>query len=171
MRGVLIWGYYDTLPDPVGFLNWLVAVLESGRRVLFLSVPDLLVNPRPGSAEVALAQRVWQLFGLRPEGRYVQTTYDTRVVSHDSAMVEFERRLEGQLPPYPVMVPVGGGAGAEFFDRGGGGNPGAHQRAGGGDPQGRLCGLGTGAVPRLGNRIQPVAHRSVCLLSLGPGYR
>ena len=97
-RGVLVWLETDRIPGVAAYWTWIRDQAQAGRRVVLFNGP----GPRTDAASkqvlpyttvnVALAA-----LGLRLGPAYSMNPADVTLVRRDSSMVEFERRLNGEL--------------------------------------------------------------------------
>jgi len=106
LRGIITWFTRDSMPDPVGYLGWATAAVESGLRLVVMNDlgawGDLEGRPAPEAA----MDRLFGALGLRCGERYVDVTYRCRVAVLDREVMEFERPLSPVLPAFEFYEAV-----------------------------------------------------------------
>ncbi len=92
VRGVLSWfERVDAVPHPEEYCRWLVHQMEKGRRVVILGDPGVFKDSRRMMSPPCL--EVFRTLGLEYQGQSSDNAYFFEIVSKDSTMVEFERKL------------------------------------------------------------------------------
>ncbi|OSM04923.1 hypothetical protein MAIT1_03032 [Magnetofaba australis IT-1] len=104
VRGLLYWTYSDYGHPAAEFLPWINKLLDRKIRVVLLSVPPALNAENLAPDLSALADNFWRRFGVRPSGKWVRITYDMTLTRNTPHMLDFERRMEGVLPPYDAAM-------------------------------------------------------------------
>ena len=101
LRGVLTWLYFDgAMEDPEAFLLWAETLIDRGNR--FVVLGELGAERDRGGRVVPRDKinRFLSKLGLRDERSRALVTYDSRIIQKTPEIVEFERSLDGVLPPY-----------------------------------------------------------------------
>ncbi|MFO1523841.1 MAG: hypothetical protein U1G05_17800 [Kiritimatiellia bacterium] len=111
VRGVLIW--FDQgrcSAGPEALLAWCEGVAATGRKLVVIG--DLPLETALGCAPVGKDRlvRFWSALGLRWADNSVDITYDVEVLHKSPALVEFERPLPPDLPPFAITRAIGDGA-------------------------------------------------------------
>jgi hypothetical protein len=108
VRGILTWFNSDAMADPLGFLKWCGDAVDAGKK--FVVIGDLSIDRDFKNRLTPLvdSNRFWAKLGLQSTDIWVGTTYDWKVTSKDSSMVEFERRLPRALPSFIGMKRLDG---------------------------------------------------------------
>ncbi|MBB4286529.1 polysaccharide deacetylase family protein [Roseospira goensis] len=107
VRAVLTWLRGETLPDAAALLRWAVAMQARGVR--FVVLGDLPFTEALNTPEThALAARFLATLGVRAEDRWIAATYGVTFPVREPWMMDYERRIGGILPGYPVVRPAGG---------------------------------------------------------------
>ncbi len=88
-RGVLIWFRGKRVKRPERYLEWLLRQVTAGRRVVALEGFGGTQNARGTPTSLATIERVYAALGLAYRGKHTDDPDRIRVVSKDSAMVEF----------------------------------------------------------------------------------
>ncbi|MCB1734598.1 MAG: hypothetical protein H6981_08630 [Gammaproteobacteria bacterium] len=102
VRGVMLWLEQSHVPNATALLNWLIAQMEAGRKVLIMGPHAFLYDALSGPVEPSLAARFWKTLGLAVGDLWVADTFDSKF-AYDPRLVGFERPIEGVLPPYQEM--------------------------------------------------------------------
>lgn len=104
VRGVLVWFYGDTMPNPVEFIEWSQRLIDGGRKLVMLGglgmSNDRLGRPTPVAATNALLARI----GLRFDERHVEFTQDVSVVAKDHDLFDFEAPLPRRFPAFDRIL-------------------------------------------------------------------
>ncbi|MFO1523144.1 MAG: hypothetical protein U1G05_14095, partial [Kiritimatiellia bacterium] len=103
VRGALVWFDQARCPvNPEDLLAWCEGMVAAGRKLVVIGDLPLEVGPdRPAPAKDRLA-RFWHVLGLEWADNSVDITYDVEVLRKSPAMVEFERPLPPDLPPFAI---------------------------------------------------------------------
>lgn len=104
VRGILIWVYWDSMPDPNAFLQWMIEQMQAGQRVVIMG-SHAFENVRTEGAPEAdpeLINRFWKTFGLSSTSEWVSVTYDIKLGVTSPEMTSFERPLNGALPAFQL---------------------------------------------------------------------
>jgi hypothetical protein len=107
VRGAVLASEADHMPDPIRFLDWAGALIDSGRRVALIGVAPFMRAADGKYVPRETVNRFLGKLGLRHGGEYVGLTYDSEVARKDSRMVEYERILGPTLPSYEHIRSVG----------------------------------------------------------------
>ncbi|WP_431859075.1 polysaccharide deacetylase family protein [Azospirillum sp.] len=108
LRGVVTWFASEPFEDPAAYVAWLGTLTERGVRVAVLGQYGVRAARGGKAMPMALVNRFLRVFGLFDDEGYSDLTYRSRPVVQDSALVGFERRLDGVLPGYPRLRLVDG---------------------------------------------------------------
>ena len=106
VRGVLTWFYSNAMPNPEAFLSWAGAVVDAGKRFVILGLVGVDEDLQNRLTPLMSINRFLAKLGLRNESDWHHIIYDLETVFKDSRMVEFERRLDGVLPPYEEVKTI-----------------------------------------------------------------
>ncbi len=103
---VVSWLEADTVPDARAAFGFVDAATANGLRFVQIGDPAFL-RSRDGRTVVPTgdANRVFARAGFRLGEDFVRLTFDVEVLKKESALVEYERPLDRQLPPFPVWRP------------------------------------------------------------------
>lgn len=102
--GVLTWFESGArMKDPLTYLQWASAVVQSGKKYVILGDPGFIENTEGVPTPLEAMNRFFKTLGLRMEGSWIDVTYDVNVLTQDKAMTGFERRYEGVMAPYHTI--------------------------------------------------------------------
>jgi len=103
VRGVITWFQSNAMVDPLGFLKWADSVFASGKKFVVIGELSASRDFKNRITPLSTIDRFWEKLGLRSEEEWTRITYTYRVIHRVAGMVEFERPLEGVLPPFAQM--------------------------------------------------------------------
>jgi hypothetical protein len=108
-RAVVSWLEADTVPDARAAFGFIDAATARGLRFVQIGDPAFL-RSRDGRTTIPMsdANRVFARAGFRLSEDFVRLTFDVEVLRKEATLVEYERRLDEQLPPFPVWRPLDG---------------------------------------------------------------
>jgi polysaccharide biosynthesis protein PelA len=107
LRAVVLWFEGDALPDPGAVFGFVERVQAQGGKLVVMGDPGLLRRAGGGDGvALADANRAFARAGFRLNEGFVRLTFDAEVLRKDSAMVEFERKLDPVLPPFSIWRPA-----------------------------------------------------------------
>lgn len=102
--GVLTWFESGArMQDPLTYLQWASAVVQSGKKYVILGDPGFIENTEGMPTPLEAMNSFFKTLGLRMEGSWIDVTYDVNVLTQDKAMTGFERRYEGVMAPYHTI--------------------------------------------------------------------
>ncbi len=104
VRGVLTWWQSDSMADPLAYLSWAEAVIDAGKRFVILGDPGFTKDLENRTTPRSATNHFLAKLGLRARDEWRHITYDVEIAFSDPLMVEFERRLDGVLPPFDGMT-------------------------------------------------------------------
>ena len=110
VRGILTWFQTDAMANPQAFLSWAEAAVNAGKRFVILGNFAVSQDLQKHMTPLSAINRFLAKLGLRTEGDWQLVTYDMKIAYKDPLMVEFERRMDGPLPPYTQVVKTDGPA-------------------------------------------------------------
>ena len=101
LRGVLSWMYFDgAMENPEAFLLWAEALIDRGKRFVVLGELGAQQDRQGRITPQDKINRLLSKLGLRDERSTALVTYDSKIIQKTPSVVEFERSLDGVLPPY-----------------------------------------------------------------------
>lgn len=103
VRGVLTWFRADAMTDPIGFLKWCEAAVDSGKKLVVIGDLSVTRDLKNKMTPLSAMNRLWAKLGLNSSDNWVSLTYAWKVVAKDSRMVEFERPIPRTLPTFLSM--------------------------------------------------------------------
>ncbi|MEZ5354037.1 MAG: hypothetical protein R2762_15470 [Bryobacteraceae bacterium] len=101
VRGLLCWFAADRMNDPVKFVDWLERA-SAGRKLVWMGQAAFNRDSANKLTPGALRARAWKLMGLENLGQWSAVTYDAKVTFADPALIGFERKLDGVIPPFGI---------------------------------------------------------------------
>ncbi len=109
VAGAVVWFNPGVIvPDPAAWLEWLEKqILEKDRRLLVFGGLGIDAKYRNLPGGMAQLNRIYHQLGIHDENLWVDIVYGAKVLSKDRSMMEYERALERQLPPYFVTSLAG----------------------------------------------------------------
>lgn len=104
VRGILLWFYWDSMPEPDKFLRWMIEQLQDGKRIVIMGLHAFEHARTEGlpTAEPDLINQFWKEFGMQGSSEWVTVNYDVKLRATDPEMIGFERPLSGILAPFPI---------------------------------------------------------------------
>jgi len=106
VRGILTWFRADATADPIGLLRWCEAAIDSGKKFVVFGELGVIRDFKNRLTPLADINRFWAKLGLQSSDIWTGITYDWKVVSKDSSMVEFERTLPSVLPSFTSLKAI-----------------------------------------------------------------
>ena len=104
VRGVITWFDYEGVPDPIAFLDWATAIVDSGRKFVIMGVPGFLSDEQGRSTPLERVNAFLARLGVARTGDRAAFTYDYEIARLDTVTYNFERELGGVLPPFDRYV-------------------------------------------------------------------
>jgi polysaccharide biosynthesis protein PelA len=100
VRGIL--AYFDTnqISNPLDFLSWSIAQIESGKKFVLLGDLGFYENMKKERTPVRLINNFLAHLGLRMSKETKEFTYDINYQPYDANRIEFERSLSKDLNPF-----------------------------------------------------------------------
>ncbi|MBF0623402.1 MAG: hypothetical protein HQL82_01200 [Magnetococcales bacterium] len=104
VRGILLWMDTDRMANPDRFLEWLLAAMKSGIRVVLMGQEAYQQDPNGKPSPLRLVQAFHAHMGLRHQGGgWVEFTHGVTLKRYDPQITDFERPLTGVLPSFQEM--------------------------------------------------------------------
>jgi hypothetical protein len=103
VRGILTWFHADAMADPITFLRWCETQIDAGKKMVVIGDLAVTRDFKNRLTPLAAMNRLWAKIGLYSSDNWTGITYDWKVVTRDSSMVEFERALPQTLPTFIRM--------------------------------------------------------------------
>jgi polysaccharide biosynthesis protein PelA len=82
--------------DPEDFIDWIMAAINKGIKVILMRNPGFL------GASLEKQNELYEKFGFINQGRNVPFTFDYRIQFQDSQLIPFEKNYPAILPPFNV---------------------------------------------------------------------
>jgi hypothetical protein len=98
-RAVLTW-FSGPVSDPDSYLAWAARVTRKNIRYIILGDLGAAVGP----SSIAAINELLRMAGLRHTGNYITSTALTRVAQRDERLMEFECKLDPDLPAFPEIA-------------------------------------------------------------------
>ena len=112
VAGVVIWFNPGVVVrDPEAWLNWIKSeVFAKGKKLIVFGSLGIGEKFRNSATGMAQLNAVMHEIGVHDENHWIDITYGAKVATQDPQMMEFERALSGQMPPYFVTTLAGSGS-------------------------------------------------------------
>lgn len=105
-RGVIAWYDKDKVKDPRGYLKWLRRQAQAGRKIVLLNGLRARSDTKGSLTPFAEIAATFRAMGLDYKGNFTDDPQRIAVVSKESAVVEFERKLPRALEYYEQVLPL-----------------------------------------------------------------
>jgi hypothetical protein len=99
-RGVISWFAGQKMKHPVKYLKWLARQAEAGRKVVLLDGLGASVDTAGRQVPPEVHRETLAALGIERVGNFLDDPHRIKVVTKDSKMVEFERKLPKRIEFY-----------------------------------------------------------------------
>ncbi len=105
VRGVLLWNNTEQIEQPETFLQWIITLMEKGKRVVLMGPAPWSANFQGVVTPFPLREKFWNTLGFGFRDQWISFTHDLEIVDLNPGIIGFERPLPNQLPGYMEILP------------------------------------------------------------------